>query len=93
MDKRDLLCRTSQEAAQKMSREGLFGQFDKILGLIGFKLFDAGLAAKFDLLSIIDLGDGAAHAVEIVAADEALGEWVRLGLFSGERWLWRGAGC
>jgi hypothetical protein len=93
MDKRDLPCRTSQEAAQKMSREGLFGQFDKILGLIGFKLFDAGLAAKFDLLSIIDLGDGAAHAVEIVAADEALGEWVRLGLFSGERWLWRGAGC
>jgi hypothetical protein len=71
----------------------LLRQFDKILRLIGFKLFDAGFAAKFDLLSIIDLGDGAAHAVEVVATDEAFCEWVRLGFVSGERWLWRCAGC
>ena len=61
----------------------LLRQLDKILRLIGFEFFDAGLAAKFDLLAVIDLGDGAAHAVEVVATDEALGERVRLGFFSG----------
>jgi hypothetical protein len=71
---------------------GLLRQLAEILRLIGFEFFDAGLATKFDLLAVIDLGDGAAHAVEVVATDEALGERVRLGFFSGERWLWRGAG-
>ena len=56
----------------------------EVFGLIGLELFDAGFAAKFDLLAVVNLGDGAAHAVEVVAADEAFGEGVGLGFLGGE---------
>ena len=55
----------------------------EVFGLIGFELLDAGFAAKFDLLAVVNLGDGAAHAVEVVATDEAFGEGVGLGFLGG----------
>ena len=60
--------------------------------MIGLELLDAGFAAEFDLLAVIDLGDGAAHAVEIGAAHEAFGKRVGLGFLCGSGGFRSGAG-
>jgi hypothetical protein len=52
-------------------RTVLLLQLAEIFGRIGVELLDAGLAAKFDLLVVVNLGDDLAHAAEFVAADEA----------------------
>jgi len=49
----------------------LLRQLGKIFGRIGFELLDAGLAAKFDLLAVVNLVNRLAHAAKFIAADEA----------------------
>ena len=46
-------------------------QLAEILGLIGLEFFDAGFAAKFDLLVALNFGDRLAHGAEFIAANDA----------------------
>jgi len=66
------------------SRGQLLLELAEILGRIGLELLDAGLAAEFDLLVVVNLGDGLAHAAEFIAADEAGFQRVGGGSRNGE---------
>ena len=54
-------------------------EFGEVLRRISLELLDAGLAAEFDLLLIVDLYDRFSHTAEFLAGDEADLEGIRCG--------------
>ena len=45
-------------------------QLRQVFGGVRVELLDAGLAAKLDLLAVVNLGDGRAHAAEFITTDD-----------------------
>lgn len=62
---------------------GSLRKFAEILLWIRLEFFDAGLAAEFDLLSVVDFGDGIAHGAEFVVGDDACCQRIGFGSSSG----------
>lgn len=46
-------------------------EFGKVFAWVCVEFFHAGFAAKFHFLALVDLGDGRAHAAELVITDDA----------------------
>ncbi len=46
-------------------------ELGKVFRRVGFELFDAGFAAEFDFLIVINLRDRSAHAAQLVIRYEA----------------------